>query len=255
MRHLALGLIAFALAACSPKAEAPKAEAPHADPAPPTDPSPPANAKRMAMADCDGNGPSELKDCRINSSDTSQFMFEVRYGQSVDTADGKKAPATIQVVLPGDATLQNITEQVAGDAGVPHTEDIDGDGHAELLVPLETGNVNTTYAIWLMPAGARQFIRVGEATAVDFKKTDSGYIAGSARSSANEWAVQFFKLTDDPKLVPVLTAEVTAKGTPEKITGIECHIMDDGGMKVLKMTPKAAEVKFCAESVVKDVFK
>jgi hypothetical protein len=241
----------LALAACSPKAEAPKPEAPHADPAPPTDPHPAANAKRMAMPDCDGNGPGELKDCRINSSDTSQFMFEVRYGQPV----GGKTPVTIQVVETGDATLQTISEHVSGDAGVPHAEDIDGDGYAELLVPLETGTVNTSYAIWLMPAGARQFIRVGEVSAVDFKHTDSGYIAASARSSANEWAVQFFKLTDEPKLVPVLTADVTARGTPDKITGVECHIMDDGGMKDLKLTPKAAEAKFCAESAVKDVFR
>jgi hypothetical protein len=240
----------LALAACSPKPEAP-----HADPAPPTDPAPASNAKRMAMADCDGNGPGELKDCRINSSDKSPLMFEVRYGQPVDTADGRKTPATIQVVETGDATLQTITEQVGAGAGAPHAEDIDGDGYAELLVPLETGNVNTTYAIWLMPAGARQFIRVGEASAVEFRKTGSGYIAALARSSANEWAVQFFKLTNDPKLVPVLTADVTAKGTPDKIAGVACHVMDDGGLKDLKLTPKAAEARFCAEQVVKDVFK
>ena len=96
---------------------------------------------------------------------------------------------------------------------------------------------------------------MGEATAVSFKKTDSGYIAGLARSSANEWAVQFFKLTNEPKLAPVLIADITAKGAPNKITGIECHVMDDGGMKDLKLTPKAAEAKFCAEPVVKDVFK
>jgi hypothetical protein len=159
------------------------------------------------------------------------------------------------VVQTGDATVQTITEQVAAGAGAPHTDDIDGDGYAELLVPLETGNVNTTYAIWLMPAGARQFMRVGEVSAVEFRKTDSGYIAASARSSANGWAVQFFKLTNDPKLVPVLTADVTAKGTPDKITGVECRILDDGGLKDLKLAPKAVEARFCAEPVVKDVFK
>jgi hypothetical protein len=244
---LALAGLVLALVACTPKPSPATTESP---PAPL-----PAAAKRMAMANCDGTGPGELKNCRINSTDKTPFMFEVRYGQRVDTSDGNKTPVTIQVVQTGDATVQTITEQASENAGAPHLEDLNGDGHDELLVPLETGNVNTTYAIWLMPAGAAQFLRVGEATAVDFKTTDSGYIAALARSSANEWAVQFFKLTNEPRLTPVLTADVTARGTPEKITGIDCVIMDDGGMKNLKLTPKAAEAKFCAEAVVKDVFK
>ena len=69
MNRLAFVSLALALAACSPKTETPKPEAPHGDPAPPIDPHPAANAKRMAMPDCDGNGPGELKDCRIKATE------------------------------------------------------------------------------------------------------------------------------------------------------------------------------------------
>ncbi|HOZ29089.1 MAG TPA: hypothetical protein PK080_17105, partial [Hyphomonadaceae bacterium] len=73
-------------------------------------------------------------------------------------------------------------------------------------------------------------------------------------SSANAWGISFYKLEGDV-LAPVLTAEVTAQGEPDKITGVECVITDDGGLAATGLTPEAAEAQFCAEPTVADIFK
>ncbi len=219
-------------------------------------------AKRAAMPDC---GPADAvdsgdagwrhPDCRLFSTDNRTLNFDVHYGLTVDAANGKQTPIAIDVVPPGDATIQTITEMVGNTFGAPSLQDIDGDGFAELLIPLETGNVNTNYALWYAPPGGKHFTRLGEVSAVDFHKTDSGFIAAPARSSANEWAVQFFKLAPDGKLKPVLTANVIAKGDPGHIIGVDCSVTDNGGFRGLKLSPKAAQAKFCGEPVVQAVFK
>ncbi|MBI1361509.1 MAG: hypothetical protein GC155_14625 [Alphaproteobacteria bacterium] len=251
IRAIALAAVACALPACSQGDARDGATTPAVT-----------SAKRAAMPDCgtaqavdNGTAGWTHPDCRLLSTDSRGLNFDVHYGPAADGADGRRTPVSIAVVPAGDATIQTITETVGNTFSAPSLEDIDGDAFAELLVPLETGNVNTTYAIWYAPPGGKHFTRLGEVSAVGFHKTVSGYIAAPARSSANQWAVQFFKLTPDAKLKPVLTANVTARGEPDHITGIDCQIEDAGGLRGLKLNPVAAKTAFCAESVVQDVFK
>jgi hypothetical protein len=95
---------------------------------------------------------------------------------------------------------------------------------------------------------------VGEVTGVDLKNTDSGYLAVPARSSANEWDIAFYKLDGDA-MNPIVSTAITARGTPDKITGQDCELTDDGGLASTGLAQEAAEAKFCAEPVVADIFK
>ena len=213
--------------------------------------------KRMPLPDCSkvettdqGADGWKHPDCRLNFADKSGFAIEARYAPAED--DSTKI--TVQVVGPGDATLQTITETMGNTAGAPALIDIDCDGKQDIQLPLETGDVNTSWAIWRQMDDGKAFIRIGEPNGVEIKKTDSGYIAVPARSAANEWEISFFKLTP-VELKPILTADVVAKGTPEKVTGQDCTIEDDGGLASINMDPKTAQKAFCAEPVVANTFK
>jgi hypothetical protein len=188
-------------------------------------------------------------DCRLMFTDDSKLALEARYTPAED--DSTKI--TVQVVAPGDATLQTIEETMGNTFNGVALQDIDKDGKLDIQIPLETGNVNTTWAVWRQ-RDDKSFIRIGEPTGVSIEKTASGYIAVQARSSANEWAVEFYKLEADD-LKPVATADVIAQGEPDKITGVECTITDDGGLAAASLTPEAARAQFCAEPVVADIFK
>jgi hypothetical protein len=236
---------AFA-AACSPAPETDGAAAPAGG----------AAAKRMPLPDC-----SEVKtedagadgwkhpDCRVMLTDASKLALEARYTKAED----ETTKIALAVVQPGDATVQTIEETMGNTFARVELQDVDKDSKEDILVPLETGMVNITWALWRQSAD-NKFVRVGEVTGVDLKNTDSGYLAVPARSSANEWDVAFYKMDGDA-MNPIVTAAVTARGTPDKITGQDCELTDDGGLASTGLALEAAEAKFCAEPVVADIFK
>lgn len=231
------------LAACSPEVEAPAEGSGVAQ-------------KRMPLPDCaavetQDQGAEGWKhpDCRLMFTDESKLALEARYTPAED--DSTKV--TVQIVQPGDATMQTIEETMGNTFNGVTLQDIDQDGKQDIQIPLETGNVNTSWAVWRQ-RDDKSFIRIGEPSGVSIEKTESGYIVVQARSSANEWAVSFYKLEAD-ELKPVVTADVIARGEPDKITGVDCTITDDGGLAAASLTPEAAKTQFCAEPVVADIFK
>lgn len=244
--RLAVCAIALAVSACSP-APAPEGEG-DAGSAP--------AAKRLPLPDCAaieakdaGADGWKHPDCRLMFPDQSGMAIEARYTPAEDDSTS----ISVQVVAPGDATLQTIEERMGNTFNGPTLEDFDKDGKIDIQLPLETGNVNTTWALWRQVDGGK-FVRVGEPSAVSLVKTDSGYIAAQARSSANEWSISFYKLEADT-LQPILTADVAAQGEPDKITGVTCEITDDGGLASTGLTADAAKAQFCAEPAVADIFK
>jgi hypothetical protein len=229
-------------------------------PAPATDGAAPAEggaaAKRMPLPDCtevktEDTGADGWKhpDCRLVLTDASKLALEARYTKAED----ETTKIALQVVQPGDATVQTIDETMGNTFARVELQDIDKDAKEDILVPLETGMVNITWALWRQSADSK-FVRVGEVTGVDVKNTDSGYLAVPARGSANEWGISFYKLDGDA-MNPIVTADVIARGEPDKITGQDCTLSDDGGLASTGLTLEAAEAKFCAEPVVADIFK
>lgn len=212
--------------------------------------------KRMPLPDCatvetqdQGADGWKHPDCRMMFPDQSGMAIEARY----TSAEDDSTQITVQVVAPGDATIQTIEERMGNTFDGPSLQDFDKDGKTDILLPLETGNVNTSWAAW-RESGEGKFVRVGEPNGVSIEKTESGYIATPARSSANAWDVSFYKLDAD-QLAPILTVSITAQGEPNNITGVDCVIEDDGGLASTHLTADAAKAQFCAEPVVTEIFK
>jgi hypothetical protein len=236
------------LAACSPESEAPSEEADAGAGA--------AAEKRMPLPDCSTVQTQDLgadgwkhPDCRLMLTDNSGLAVEARYAKAED----ESTKVSVQVVAPGDATLQTIDETMGNTFNQISVQDVDKDGKADILLPLETGNVNTTWAVWRQQDDGKSFVRIGEPTGVEIVKTDSGFIDIPSRSSANEWDVAFYKL--DGELTPVATATTTAEGEVDKITSVTCKVTDDGGLATAGLDPAAAQAKFCAEPAVAEIFK
>lgn len=245
--RLAISIVALAASACSP-APAPEADGAAAGTAP--------AAKRMPLPECAaveaqdaGADGWKHPDCRLMFADQSGMAIEARY----TPAEDESTQINVQVVATGDATLQAIDERMGNTFNGPSLEDFDKDGKLDIVLPLETGNVNTTWAVWRQ-VDAGKFVRVGEPSGVSLEKTASGYIATPARSSANAWSISFYKLEADA-LQPVVTAEIMAEGDPDKIAGTTCEVTDDGGFAAAGLTADTAKAQFCAEPVVTEIFK
>jgi hypothetical protein len=240
-RHTAICATMLAVAACSPA---------------PTDEAGGANAKRMPLPECAGLEAEDAgadgwkhPDCRMMLPDQTGMAIEARYAPAED--DSTKI--TVQVVAAGDATLQTIEERMGNTFNGPTLDDVDKDGLVDILIPLETGNVNTTWAFWRQ-VGGQKFVRIGEPSGVDIEKTDSGYLAVQGRSSAAEYYVTFYKLAGE-ELQQGVTALVIAQGEAEKVTGVECSVEEDEGLLASGLSVKAAAAQFCAEPPVQRLIK
>ncbi len=245
-RMLLAALAAVAVSACSDKTEAP------ADAGAPPEA---AAQKRLPLPECagvdtevDAEGKVAYTDCRGMFEDQSGLAFEARW-----TTEGDVVTETIQIVAPGDATLQTLVETMDGAGGPPSSKDVDGDGRLDLLVPRYQGMVNVTWAVWLQGAD-QSFKRAGELFGVDTQTTESGYIAAPSRSSAASWAIGFVKLVDG-QLVPQATVDVTAQGEEDgTVTGWTCALSADAPLAE-GLEPKAAEAQFCAEPVAAGIYQ
>jgi hypothetical protein len=241
--------VAALLAACTPEPEAPGEEAP----------APAAGAaveKRMPLPDCEAVETQDQgadgwihPDCRLMLTDASGLAIEARYTRAEDESTN----VAVQVVAPGDATLQTIDETMGNTFNRISLQDIDGDGKTDLLVPLETGNVNTTWAVWRQLDNS--FQRAGELSGVGISRTEDGHLAVPARSSASEWNVEFWRL-EGGELLPVATAEVSASlSDTGEASDIKCDVVLDGRSGGVGLSAEEARTKFCAEPAAADVFK
>jgi hypothetical protein len=190
MKRYAAILVSLALAAaCSPPSpdqgslEEGQAEG---DPAS-------AGLQACSGAPSDGQGNMDtLTPCRIDLAGDGAFLrvsYAVAAGPQGETAGER----IVDVLSRDGAVLQTLREQ-AESIFYPEVKDLDGDELEDVLIPLMTGNVNTTYALYLQRSD-EGFVRAGELGGVSIERTPSGYISASGRSSAVEWETSYYRVT------------------------------------------------------------
>lgn len=224
-------LPAAALAACQPTpAEAPVAAVPEAEAA--------------TLPDCGALtevelGPNGTADCRLTASGETGWSVEVNYSEGAEGA----VDVSLKIAAVDGAEIQTIHETAQSAYGLPYFVDLDSDGRAELLVPLMTGNVNTSYAVWRGKEGDPEFVRTGEVSGIDVTAYEPGLFITPARSSASSWNTTYH-VFEDNTVTRVATAEITL-GETEDAPG-SCTVVDDGGLAKIGLTLDAAQAKFCA---------
>jgi hypothetical protein len=188
-------------------------------------------------------GAREAGECRL---DASGEVLHVVFAETAENAEG--GTVTVEVLNDRGAVAQVLSEENVSEYIVPHVEDVDGDGHGDVLIARESGNVNTAWGVWIFNREHARYERAGEVSGVEFRRTSEGYIAVPARSSAAAWAVNFYRL-DQAGLVPLVglyieATDVTADG---RVTGQTCAIEDAPGLAQLNLTMETARARFCAE--------
>lgn len=176
----------------------------------------------------------KLSDCTIALGEGQPVL----HVSSDEMANGE-GKLRVDVVDASGASVQLIEESATGSFSYPYIEDIDGDGAADIMVPLLTGNVNTNYAVWLKTADGT-FKRAGELSGVSIGHTPEGLIAASGRSSAAEWETQYFRVTEGEfeEVAAVVNRLEPAPGEPP-LTAPPCE--------VIRILDGIDPAPFCAE--------
>jgi hypothetical protein len=180
------------LVACTPEvAETPPAEDPAAQAA---------IERLMGLETCEdatthyGSMLPQLTTCRLELGE-GKPRFVISSDQMIESETESMGILRAELSGEGGLSLQVIEETASGAFNYPYVEDLTGDGAADLMVPLMTGNVNTAYALWVQGADGL-FKRAGELSGVGVGLAPNGFIAASGRSSAVEWETQYFRVTD-----------------------------------------------------------
>lgn len=222
-------LPAAVLAACQPKAAGTSAE--------------PAATTLAALPECNGPGaeafgPAGDADCRLTAPGETGWGVNLHYSGAKD----EPLELTLKITANDGMEIQTIKETVAFTYTLPGFDDLDGDGRAELLVPLMTGNVNTSFAVWRRKDGDPEFERAGEVGGIDVTAYKDGIFVTPARSSASAWGTTYYVFADN-KVAPVVTVETTLGEDGETET---CTAVDEGSLAEIGMSLEEAQVKFCA---------
>lgn len=189
-------------------------------------------------AESELTGALEQAECQLDvSGQTLHVIFQ-------PLAAGAAVGAVSIEVLGDDASVvQTMLEPDVAEYRAPTVQDIDGDGRADVLIPRETGNVNTSYGVWVFNGARGVFERVGAVSGVSVDRTADGLVAVPARSSAAAWEIAYFKL-DEGGLHPVASVNVE---TPAGASMPSCTLIASPGLAELNITEAEARTRFCAE--------
>jgi hypothetical protein len=245
-----LALSIAALAACAPRAETPASAA--------VDPAIAAATERlMGMISCTDRVRSDdyenrfaSTDCRLDLGATPEAGFGV-VTFAPRTAEAELGETSVAVLKSSaEPPVVTLTESAVYDyIAAPELADVDADGLNDILIPLSTGNVNTTYGVWLQRAGLT-FTRAGELGSLPLR-TPEGVIFAQGRSSAASWTSEFYTLEADTlrrvAVVDVVAEDTAGEGDAMTVTSTVCSV------RIREGSTLTAEA-LCALPEVKDMY-
>jgi len=184
-------------------------------------------------------GALEERACTIQVSGRT---MTVRYAAVVE--GDLAGDVTIEAPSGGGAPAQTLLEAETPEYRAPIVQDVDGDGHADIMNVLVLGNANSQRSVWIFNRERALFERVGGVSGVAVERTDDGLIVVPSRSSATEWVIQFYRL-DEGGLHPV--ANVAVEAPAGRSTEPGCRLLDGPGLRDVNLTDAQARERFCAE--------
>jgi hypothetical protein len=152
----------------------------------------------------------------------------------------------VQVVADGEGG-QLIQENSEAPSFIPTLSDLNGDSRLDLLIPLMTGNVNTTWAVYAANPDAT-YTRLGEISGIGWGPSATGLLAVPARSSAASWVVDFYDV-EPGGLTLIATVETTMQ---EVGAAPSCQLI---GSPVLgAQTMEEAQAQYCGDPAVAGIW-
>ncbi|QEN15480.1 hypothetical protein D3H54_21355 [Mycobacterium sp. ELW1] len=192
------------------------------------------------------SGTSPQVDCALHSGDLD---FAVNYWRVPELP--KPGAVKVTVTDRSGAVVQTIDEllepSTPGGAGL---QDIDGDGRAELIIPisrnlLNGANPNTRFAVWRAHDDSRHYERtqmVGQAV----YPSGDGYVVSNGGGPASRDLTFYLPTGAGYTLVVVLTIEVLeADPATNRVLTVNCRAHQEDGLHAVDMSIRQAEDYFC----------
>ena len=135
-----------------------------------------------------------------------------------------RGDAWVVVVREGGAQRQRFLVRTDAPHAAPGLGDADGDGAADLWIPIITGNANTQYAIWRMRPAEGRFAEAGEVSGLHFAREEGGYLVATGRNGCCGVSHEFFRFDAAGRLQPAFTIErrfMSREDRPDSFT-VEC---------------------------------
>ncbi len=176
-------------------------------------------------------------DCRLALSDGRDMAFDFTAGAASN--EWGESIESVDITLAGaDGQVEQAFADTAGRSfAYPSLADVDGDGDFDLLIPQETGNVNTTSHVWLQDG--ERFITAGSINGVGIDPVGGGLMAVHARSSAAAWETTYY-IARENRLIGLFSVSTD-------LSDNSCSVNDwDGGLADAGLTLDEATARYCA---------
>ena len=110
-------------------------------------------------------------------------------------------------VLEGGVESQRIEVQSDLPEVLPRVADTNGDGAADLWVPVIGGNANTAWDVWLMQPDRARFRRAGEVSGLGFSRDAAGRMVALGRNGCCSVSYTFHDFTAEGALREAFSIE------------------------------------------------
>ena len=161
------------------------------------------------------------QDCSLQTAGGGGFILTFEFSPLDDRREMIDA-----TVRHADGTLAQTMSYATESFFYPSLSDLNGDGMEELLVPLETGNVNTTYNLAIGTEYGFEWTSY-ELNGYGIDPVADGVFMAAARDSAISRYIEFYRL-EGLELDNIATVFLTYETVEDVDEGPDCSLVDGG---------------------------
>lgn len=161
------------------------------------------------------------QDCSLQTAGEGDFILTFEFSPLGDRRE--MIDATVRYA---NGTLAQTMSYATESFFYPSLSDLNGDGLEELLVPLETGNVNTTYSLAVGTEYGLEWTSY-ELNGYGIDPVRGGVFMAAARDSAISRYIEFYRL-NGLELDNIATVFLTYETVENPDDGPDCSLVDGG---------------------------
>jgi hypothetical protein len=160
-------------------------------------------------------------DCTLQTAGDPAFILTFAFSPS-----GDRREIMNTTVRQFDGTLAQTMSYATESFFYPSLADLNGDGMEELLVPIMTGNVNTTYSLAIGTEYGFEWTSY-ELNGYGVDPVEGGLFMVPARDSAISRYVEFYRM-DGTAIENIATLELSYDGVENADDGPNCRLVNGG---------------------------
>lgn len=160
-------------------------------------------------------------DCALQTGNGADFILTFEFSPA---GDGREIINT--TVRYADGMLAQTMSYATESFFYPSLSDLNGDGRDELLVPIMTGNVNTTYSLAFGTEYGFEWTS-NELNGYGVDPVGDGVFMVAARDSAISRYIEFYRM-DGTTIENIATLELSYDGVENEGDGPNCRLVNGG---------------------------